>query len=947
MSAFFESVWRSGYNRTGRFLYPIRGGEFHELVSTFNGNETEYLSTIRREGNRVPFVCRKAAVACALLEKFEDAVEWMANIEARNLTAEDCYTTGMLYNALSMFDNANKYFKKSLKISTSIDAAHGLAVTSLGLVDRFGVGEHPLAKMPLARKKAIRASVEELGRLVLDSGNGQVEGRCALSYLALFDLLHPPKERNASLPVADEIEKILPNVRVDEKTAIDFARGCRKIKEPALALRILERLPGPPSSEDVQWEIVLALQGTEDIERMLEALEAYDGMVRDKGFWEKRSRGFALGFNTLLAIGDYARIASGVARLASIKEREAVLFCTAWLSTALASAGFPCLAVQLLADCWNTLGGNPPLGDSGVLDALSMFLEMDVLDEPIVQGFSGKDVGWMSRWLFVDWRDCVGGVGPSMLILLDRAERHMDIGPLALCRYNYEAVGDPEADPVRSGDSGRVLALLDFLFSPGRSADDVMIFDYLLDCVGLSGLCDEETEPCLYDADGEPVSDDIAVKLHTEAFQRFEKAFVDGIPKAIAGNILVPLYEKVWKAIFPDENRHPRELGAMAQVISCALSDLPASVALCTTAVCLLDKAKVKNDALVELADRCAKLADVHQASLSAETRANVHSNHGIILSRIRTVDSMEKAVAAMTKASDLHPSDKKFSDLMKQFSENLSGMRKIHQKQEEWLKTAPVRYPSLNPYCRKVLMAVHSVPSFESFDYLAEIAGVKRAFVKQNYEELVSAGMVVEDASSRKVNPYVVSLMEQSAGHVTAIRMVHTVGGEVTRYKPIFNSNGEYILYSALLELFPNYLVFPNLGLSAIFQFDRMKDLLEEKVITQKDFEYFLRAQIDFAIISTVTYLPQIGIELDSDYHDSDKQKQRDDRKDRLFSLGGVPLMRVRPMGKITKEEAKTDLARQFEKQWSRALSDAAEGTKNPVNVEIDFEKVVRSGSN
>ena len=45
-------------------------------------------------------------------------------------------------------------------------------------------------------------------------------------------------------------------------------------------------------------------------------------------------------------------------------------------------------------------------------------------------------------------------------------------------------------------------------------------------------------------------------------------------------------------------------------------------------------------------------------------------------------------------------------------------------------------------------------------------------------------------------------------------------------------------------------------------------------------------------------TYLPLLAIEVDSNWHDTDRQKKNDSKKDRLFAMAGVPFLRLQPVG-------------------------------------------------
>jgi hypothetical protein len=67
---------------------------------------------------------------------------------------------------------------------------------------------------------------------------------------------------------------------------------------------------------------------------------------------------------------------------------------------------------------------------------------------------------------------------------------------------------------------------------------------------------------------------------------------------------------------------------------------------------------------------------------------------------------------------------------------------------------------------------------------------------------------------------------------------------------------------------------------------------------VEEEDFGYYLRASVDIVVVSSSTYLPMLAIEVDSVWHDTERQQKNDDKKDRLFAAAGIPFMRLRPVG-------------------------------------------------
>ena len=86
---------------------------------------------------------------------------------------------------------------------------------------------------------------------------------------------------------------------------------------------------------------------------------------------------------------------------------------------------------------------------------------------------------------------------------------------------------------------------------------------------------------------------------------------------------------------------------------------------------------------------------------------------------------------------------------------------------------------------------------------------------------------------------------------------------------------------------------------------YERMKELVSED-----DFGYYLRASVDIVVVSSTTFLPMLAIEVDSVWHDTERQQKNDDKKDRLFAAAGVPFMRLRPVGSPSENTVRVQVA-------------------------------------
>lgn len=126
----------------------------------------------------------------------------------------------------------------------------------------------------------------------------------------------------------------------------------------------------------------------------------------------------------------------------------------------------------------------------------------------------------------------------------------------------------------------------------------------------------------------------------------------------------------------------------------------------------------------------------------------------------------------------------------------------------------------------------------------------------------------------------------------------------EIDSSTGIFKSIQEYHFYKAIRDVFQMFLVFPNVALSAVIDFDKIKNEL-----TNQEKTYFFKALVDCVVIDTEdNYKPKKFIELDSPYHDTEVQKEKDRMKDKIMAVAGQKLIRVR---RVTYKEDEKDFVR------------------------------------
>jgi hypothetical protein len=267
-----------------------------------------------------------------------------------------------------------------------------------------------------------------------------------------------------------------------------------------------------------------------------------------------------------------------------------------------------------------------------------------------------------------------------------------------------------------------------------------------------------------------------------------------------------------------------------------------------------------------------------------------IAGNVKVLWNRFDSTGQIDRALGTLAGGQETSKYPQALADALK----GGHARRKELLHEEQFEKTAVNRWPALTPPARKLLLALNTITSYHGMKQLAEYSGVDERWVEHHYDKLLEVGMIFKTAGGYRINRFIKPLLEQEAQHGVARRIIRVQG--TSAVKPVFNSNREFGIYEVMVQLCPNQLVFPNCSLQTIMAFDRMKELVE-----QDDFGYYLRASVDLVVVSSTTYLPMFAIEVDSVWHDTDKQQERDDRKDRLFAAAGIPFMRLRPVGSPT----------------------------------------------
>jgi tetratricopeptide (TPR) repeat protein len=299
--------------------------------------------------------------------------------------------------------------------------------------------------------------------------------------------------------------------------------------------------------------------------------------------------------------------------------------------------------------------------------------------------------------------------------------------------------------------------------------------------------------------------------------------------------------------------------------------------------------------------------------------------------------DDDEAAINAVEQLAEAWPEDEKLAEFLARLKTAAGKRAAVRQEREEFLQSAPGRWSQLNPYQVQLLAVARSLPGAVSREQLLRVSGMQAVWVDRHIKALAARGMLVEDGAAWRLNPHIQHLVDRDLTHAVATRIIHT--DTAIAFKSVFNSRREHDLYTQVLALFPNMLVFPNMALQGVFQYKRMQELLDPQV-----FRYYLMASVDLCVVSSATYFPVVAFELDSVFHDDAPQMKRDEKKDTIFRVGGVPLLRLRPHGAPTREclrQAVIDAVRELGSQL-RATHDDLYATAS----EIDFGQFAESGT-
>lgn len=127
-----------------------------------------------------------------------------------------------------------------------------------------------------------------------------------------------------------------------------------------------------------------------------------------------------------------------------------------------------------------------------------------------------------------------------------------------------------------------------------------------------------------------------------------------------------------------------------------------------------------------------------------------------------------------------------------------------------------------------------------------------------------------------------------------------------------LFKSKQELDFFLAVREVFATYFVYPNVALSGLIDYERLRDHL-----SGPERQYFFRALVDCVVFDQHDgYRPCYFFELDSPLHDAEARQANDRRKERILALAGQTLYRIRPRTAVPDRSAFITLLKELAEQ-------------------------------
>lgn len=271
-----------------------------------------------------------------------------------------------------------------------------------------------------------------------------------------------------------------------------------------------------------------------------------------------------------------------------------------------------------------------------------------------------------------------------------------------------------------------------------------------------------------------------------------------------------------------------------------------------------------------------------------------VYNNLGVIYDNEGDVN---RALELFSKASELNPED----EISKNNKERTEKYIRERKKREQQLRNT--YFKKVQKYHRGILFAIHRYSDEVTDDVLNDIIKQDKYMLKRNIEFLLDNDMLqLTKNGTYIINPIVEKWIDGYVNPTLERQIVKVDNSKF--YRPIFYHESEINLYRVLIELFPQHFIFPNMSLKTIFDIDKLRELLDQEVLS-----YLFKAHVDFVIVNTATYFPVLAFEKDSEYNDKEPSKTNNEYKNQIFRIGGIPMIRLRYNSGMDYERLKQDV--------------------------------------
>lgn len=165
------------------------------------------------------------------------------------------------------------------------------------------------------------------------------------------------------------------------------------------------------------------------------------------------------------------------------------------------------------------------------------------------------------------------------------------------------------------------------------------------------------------------------------------------------------------------------------------------------------------------------------------------------------------------------------------------------------------------------------------------------------SYARKVPSNLICQEIIARHqaLSPLSVAHTQQDTIHVTHQTSIEPIELTIN----LFKSNQEIELFAALAKVFSTYQIYPNVAISCLLNFEALKPKL-----SKEEREFFFKGVVDFVVFDQAEgYKPVYFFELDSDFHDTEKQQINDNFKNQIMAKAGVKLYRIRKLNRYVND--------------------------------------------